>query len=98
MVLFSGTLIRSVCTISFAFASLLNAQNSSTPSSNGSAPSVEPAPGPPTAEPDKRVFGVLPNYRTAEDNGVYKPITPHQKLVIATKDTLDYPLFLLGGA
>ena len=36
------------------------------------------------------------NYRTAEDNGTYEPITPHQKLVIATKDTLDYPLFLLG--
>jgi hypothetical protein len=64
----------------------------------GSAPPDPIAPGAPVAEPDKRVFGVLPNYRTAEDNGTYEPITAHQKLVIATKDTLDYPLFLLGGA
>jgi hypothetical protein len=47
---------------------------------------------------DKRVFGVLPNYRTAEETAIYTPITSKQKLTIATKDTIDYPLFLLGGA
>ncbi len=103
MVLLPGTFSRSVCILGVAFAGLLGAQTapvpSPAPSSDGSSPtSVEPVPGPPTAEPDKRVFGVLPNYRTAEDNGIYAPITSHQKLVIATKDTLDYPLFLLGGA
>lgn len=74
------------------------------------APSGEPRPDPPiqavtptpeapaTPTPeDKRVFGVLPNYRTAEDTGVYTPITSKQKMIIATKDTVDYPLFLLGG-
>jgi hypothetical protein len=50
--------------------------------------------GPPV---DKRVFGVLPNYRTAKDTADYTPITSKQKLTIATKDTIDYPLFLLGG-
>lgn len=52
---------------------------------------------PTQAGPDKRVFGVLPNYRTALDSATYMPITPRQKLTIATKDTIDYPLFLLGG-
>ncbi len=57
----------------------------------------EPAAPVPVKE-DKRVFGVLPNYRTTEETGVYVPITSKQKLTIATKDTIDYPLFLLGGA
>jgi len=66
------------------------------PAAVGAVPSPEDAPK--TAGPDKRVFGVLPNYRTAKLNGVYTPITPKRKLYIATKDTIDYPLFFLGGA
>lgn len=69
-------------------------------------PSGSPSPEPVIETPgqadqtteDKRVFGVLPNYRTTEESDVYTPITAHQKLVIATRDTVDYPLFLLGGA
>ena len=48
--------------------------------------------------PDKRVFGVLPNYRTANDTRVYAPITTKQKFIIASKDSFDYPLVLLAGA
>ena len=47
--------------------------------------------------PDKRVFGVLPNYRTANANVPYHPLTADQKLTIATKDSFDYPLFGLGA-
>src|SRR5579863_765452 len=70
----------------------------SDPVTPGVAPSADADPGPvvPVTE-DKRVFGVLPNYRTAEATGVYMPITSKQKLIIATKDTIDYPLFILGG-
>ncbi len=93
MVLLHGRLLRTIFALSLAFGGTLCAQDQ-----GGSAPPDPAAPGAPTAEPDKRVFGVLPNYRTAEDNGTYEPISAHQKLVIATKDTLDYPLFLLGGA
>lgn len=67
-------------------------------------PPLAPTPDPihpgsiqPNPPEDKRVFGVLPNYRTAEDGGIYAPLTSRQKLTIATKDTVDYPLFLLGG-
>ena len=46
----------------------------------------------------KRVFGVLPNYRTADIQAVYMPITSKQKLTIASKDSFDYPLVLLAAA
>jgi hypothetical protein len=47
--------------------------------------------------PDKRIFGVLPNYRTANATAVYMPITPKQKLTIAAKDSFDYPLLGLAA-
>jgi len=47
--------------------------------------------------PDKRVFGVLPNYRTANYTAVYEPISPKYKMTIALKDTFDYPLMGIGA-
>jgi hypothetical protein len=47
---------------------------------------------------DKRVLGVLPNYRTINETGVFKPITAKQKLLIATKDSFDYPLWGVAAA
>ncbi|HKD08295.1 MAG TPA: hypothetical protein VKB79_20505 [Bryobacteraceae bacterium] len=46
---------------------------------------------------DKHAFGVLPNYRTAEGDQPYAPITTKQKFKIATDDTIDGPSFLLAG-
>jgi hypothetical protein len=51
----------------------------------------------PQAPPDKRIFGVLPNYRTANESAVYTPITTKQKFIIASKDSFDYPLVLVAG-
>jgi len=50
------------------------------------------------APPDKRVLGVLPNYRTANETAVYTPITVKQKFTIASKDSFDYPLVALAAA
>src|ERR1035437_9912149 len=50
------------------------------------------------APPDKRVLGVLPNYRTVNETGGFTPITAKQKLMIASKDSFDYRLVLLGAA
>lgn len=64
-------------------------------------PKEEPgiaAPGKTSAGEDKRILGVLPNYRTAEMNAVGHPLTPGQKLHIALKDSFDYPLVLVGAA
>jgi hypothetical protein len=48
--------------------------------------------------PDKRIFGVLPNYRTANESAVYMPITAKQKFTIAAKDSFDYPLLGLSAS
>lgn len=68
---------------------------------------IAPAPPPAGATPlagqpgsgeDKRIFGVLPNYRTANGTMPFTPITTKQKFTIATKDTFDYPSYILAGA
>ena len=72
-----------------------------TPSNSPASPPAESAPlqpGQTQAPPDKRIFGVLPNYRTANETAVYTPITTKQKFTIASKDSFDYPLVLLAGA
>jgi hypothetical protein len=51
-------------------------------------------PGPDQAPENKRIFGVLPNYRVAEGSAPFQPITTKQKFIIATKDSFDYPVFL----
>jgi hypothetical protein len=58
----------------------------------------DPPPAVIQAPPDKRVFGVLPNYRTANMTAEYHPITAKQKMIIALKDSFDYPLIGLGAA
>ncbi len=70
----------------------------SVPPSDADATRAEHAKADAEAPPDKRVLGVLPNYRTVNETGVYTPITVKQKLTIASKDSFDYPLVLLGGA
>jgi hypothetical protein len=64
--------------------------------------SDKPAPGTPAADkdqtPDKRIFGVLPNYRTAEMTAEYRPITARQKFTIATRDSFDWPVYFVSGA
>ncbi len=59
--------------------------------------SQETAIGQPGVVQDKRIFGVLPNYRTAEGSVPYSPITVKQKFTIATKDSLSPPSYVLGG-
>jgi hypothetical protein len=46
----------------------------------------------------KRVFGVLPNYRTASSEQEGSTLTAKQKMTIAAKDSFDYPLVILAGA
>jgi len=56
-------------------------------------------PGAPvTPVEDKRAYGVLPNYRTAELSTPFRPLTAKQKLTIAAKDSFDgavYPTALV---
>ena len=61
------------------------------PAASGVAPviAVEPV--------DKRILGVLPNYRTVQDTGHVAPIPARRKLWIASKDSFDYPIWLLAA-
>lgn len=55
------------------------------------------APGKTAQGEDKRILGVLPNYRTAEMSALGQPLTPKQKLRIAVKDSFDYPLMIVAA-
>jgi hypothetical protein len=46
---------------------------------------------------DKRIFGVLPNYRTADGTVPFVPITARHKFYIAAKDSFDYPVYLTAA-
>jgi hypothetical protein len=46
---------------------------------------------------DKRVAGVLPNYRTADGTIPFEPISAKRKMTIAAKDSFDYPVFFMAG-
>jgi len=46
---------------------------------------------------DKRILGVLPNYRTVQDTGNVEPIPAKHKLWIASKDSFDYPIWLTAA-
>lgn len=43
-------------------------------------------------------MGVLPNYRTADSTTPFVALTVGQKWKIATKDTFDYPSYVLAAA
>jgi hypothetical protein len=72
--------------------------DSGPPAATAPAAAVElqtpPEPGTPVH--DKRIFGVLPNYRTAENTDV-EPLTSRQKFAIAAKDSFDWPSYILAG-
>jgi len=77
-------------------APFINAQEA--PSTPATVPDSVVLPPPPHGViPDKRAYGVLPNYRTAESDGPYLPITTKQKFTIAKKDTLDWPSYIMAG-
>lgn len=92
-------LIISAClTVLTPWAVLGQEQQAVQPGQVGTTPPPNNGPeGQEQLPPDKRVFGVLPNYRTADANVPYSPLTSKQKLTIAAKDSFDYPLFGLGA-
>jgi hypothetical protein len=72
------------------------AQGDSNPASAADPAEATQAPQP--AQPDKRVFGVFPNYRTADGTVPFQPITSRQKFLIGLKDSFDWPVFPVAGA
>jgi hypothetical protein len=68
----------------------------------------EPAPGKPQpgtpadssdqANTPKRIFGIMPNYKTVEKMDTYRPISTREKFHIASEDSFDWPQFAMAGA
>jgi hypothetical protein len=56
-----------------------------------------PLPGETGSTVDRRAFGVLPNYRTADGSLPFSPITTSQKFTIAFKDTVDGPSYAIAA-
>ena len=66
-----------------------------TDSGTADRPAVsDPASGP----VNSRVFGVLPNNRTADGSQPFQRITVGQKMMIAVKDSFDWPIIPLSAA
>jgi len=56
-------------------------------SANGAAAAPAVNARPPL--PPRRIFGIVPNYRTVPDSNGYRPISPRQKFNIATQESFD---------
>jgi hypothetical protein len=90
---------RSKALLIAAFASSCMAQEQPAPEPATEAKTRQETGGANSAnQTDKRIFGVLPNYRTVEDTGEVAPISARQKFTIAAKDSFDYPVYMLSGA
>ncbi len=62
------------------------------PSPNAASGSRQPAPQ------SKRIFWIIPNYRTAPDRSHYQPLTAGEKWHLAWRDSTDPGSFVLAGA
>ncbi len=80
----------------FLLAGIAVAQGDSPGSSSPAV--VVPATETPATPVDKRIFGVLPNYRTAEASIPFAPLTARQKMTIACKDSFDWPVYPTSAA
>jgi hypothetical protein len=54
-------------------------------------------PSTPEIQPDKRIFGVLPNYRASDVSIPFQSLTAGQKLTIAVKDSFTWPSYVTAG-
>ena len=67
-------------------------------SSSSQAQPAQPQPAHPHADPQqKRIFGVLPNFRSVTAGTTLPPQTVKDKFVTATEDSFDYSSFILAA-
>jgi len=58
----------------------------------------QPASGTPPQPEGKRIFGIIPNYRTSPSLAEYEPLTPKKKFMVATQDSFDRGTVVLAAA
>jgi hypothetical protein len=66
-----------------------------TPSGAGAGSGIDPAAS--QGKFDKRAFGLVPNYKTADASVPYHPLTPKQKLSITAQDSFDWTLSIVAA-
>ena len=67
--------------------------------STSSTPAAPPAaPAQPSQKESKRIFGILPNYRSAPPVTTYKPLTVKEKYKIGLRDSFDPGAIILALA
>jgi hypothetical protein len=82
--------VAAVLTLYFFPATLLFAQDSSTPAASASATDQSAADPASTELPNDRILGVLPNYLTVENpDQKVVPLTVKQKFILFQKETFD---------
>ena len=52
----------------------------------------------PATSAPSRVLGVLPNYRSAEEDAPFSALSVRRKFYIGYKDSTDYPIFFVAAA
>jgi hypothetical protein len=57
----------------------------------------QPSADKPPEPGQKRIFGIIPNYRTSPSLKEYKPLTAREKLTIAAQDSFDRGTFMLAA-
>lgn len=91
--------IGTFCLIaSFVPPATIHAQTAANTDISPTTAVIQAAPDPEQSHIDKRIFGVLPNYRTADGSAPFVPIDAKRKFYIAVKDSFDYPVYPLAGA
>ncbi|HEY1213283.1 MAG TPA: hypothetical protein VGE93_06590 [Bryobacteraceae bacterium] len=68
------------------------------PAKADSAPGAMPVGKNPPEPQRKRIFGIIPNYRTFPSLVHYEPLTPGQKFKISAQDSFDRGTFVLAAA
>jgi hypothetical protein len=85
-------LLVAVCLLGMLPALAQETPPDPTPSSPAPAAGTQPADIAQKPE-DKRMFGVLPNNRTADGSIPFEKISAKRKMTIAAKDSFDYPIY-----
>jgi hypothetical protein len=65
--------------------------------SSATEASIGPASGAQNDAQDKRIFGIVPNYRTSPSLTNYKPLTSKEKFKIAAQDSFDRGTVVLAA-
>jgi hypothetical protein len=58
---------------------------------------AQPAANSPTDDGPKRIFGIIPNYRTSPTLTDYTPLAPKEKFTMAAQDAFDRGTFVLAA-